>query len=214
VRLPEGTISWRLVAVSALLSIVAGCYASREAVTPPDALQPDVNDDAFHFDAPPIPNNGLGWDCSLGGDGQGSAYAIVGGGVADMGRFDPRSEGWQGSVRFEALDGRERPRIHLEYSLRGSLRVQTFAFSPPTEEMFAPGEYPNATHPRVRRWGAPALDVRARGVQCETLAGRFTVHEIVVTGGTLIRFRASFAFQCDGSGVETTGCVRHNAIRL
>ena len=198
----------------ALPFLLTGCYASREPITPPDAFRSDANEDAFHFDAPPSPNHGLGWDCSLGGDGRGSAYAVVGGTLADMGRFDPRSEGWLGGNRIEVVEGRERQRIHIEYSLRGSFRVQTFAFSAPTEAMLTPGEYPNATYFHATRFGQPAMDVQTSAGRCESLTGSFTVHDILVTAGVLLRFRASFAFECEGSGVETTGCVRFNAIRL
>ena len=64
----------------------------------------------------------------------------------------------------------------------------------------------------AERWpfqssGHPGFDVSGDGRGCNTVAGRFQIEDLQVSGGTLQSFTATFEHHCEGAGPALRGCV-------
>jgi hypothetical protein len=71
-------------------------------------------------------------------------------------------------------------------------------FHAPQGRSLSPGTYEGATRAPFQAASAPGLSVFGDGRGCNTLTGRFIVHEISLTSGRLVRFHASFEQHCEG----------------
>jgi hypothetical protein len=80
--------------------------------------------------------------------------------------------------------------------------------APPGEDL-KPGTYANATRASFRDPGEPGLDVYGDGRGCNTVTGRFTVNELLLTGtGDIRRFDADFEQHCGGYNPALIGKIR------
>ncbi|APV50829.1 hypothetical protein BWI17_14715 [Betaproteobacteria bacterium GR16-43] len=90
-------------------------------------------------------------------------------------------------------------------------------FKTPLGAPIAPGAYENAQRYPFQPGGTPGLSFYAFSfmpISCNTLTGRFVVHEATFAGdGTVQRFAADFEQRCDSFGSELhTGQVRFNSL--
>lgn len=87
----------------------------------------------------------------------------------------------------------------------------TAVFRPGRDNLLLPG----VTYDGARRAAfadvAPGLEVTGSGRGCNELTGSFTVHEIEVVGGELVRFAATFEQYCDGSDAPLRGSLSYRA---
>ena len=215
--------------MSALLSVVTGCYGSRESVTPPDAFsRPDAGTDARRRDAAREPDAfapdtfvpdaflgpdawlpELGWDCSLGGTQD--AFEVIGG-RADVVRWREDPLDWF-MVEVSAVDDADEPDrgiLRPLLSLRSARDRGFFMFEAPDGSPFRPQVFPTAQNAPFADWGHAGVTVFWDPCGDNTSRyGSLTIHEVSVVEGQLRRLRASFTHGCGGGMLA--GCIRYTA---
>lgn len=73
-----------------------------------------------------------------------------------------------------------------------------------------PGVYEGATRFGSTNPFRPGLQIIGESSACNSIQGRFTVHDVVYsTGGDVIRFHADFEQHCEGMAPALTGTVRY-----
>jgi hypothetical protein len=88
----------------------------------------------------------------------------------------------------------------------------SFGFAAPGDALLAPGVYYGATRWPFQSPTRPGLTVSGAGRGCNTLTGRFYVHEVVYGAGTTITsFAADFEQHCEGGPAALFGAVRFNS---
>lgn len=87
-------------------------------------------------------------------------------------------------------------------------------FAAPAGTSLQPGIYENAVRASLQNPVSPGLDVSGSGRGCNTVIGRFQIHEITLgAGGTVTRFAADFEQHCEGGAPALYGSVRYNSTR-
>ena len=87
----------------------------------------------------------------------------------------------------------------------------TLDFAPPAGGVLLPGTYEGARGP-LEVAGAPGLEVSRGAFRCESIRGRFVVHEAVYgAGDAVLSFVADFEQHCNGAGPALFGSVRYRA---
>lgn len=88
----------------------------------------------------------------------------------------------------------------------------SLVFAAPEGQQLEPGAYEQAERAPYRNTGHPGLDIYGEGRECNTLTGRFTVHDIAVDlSGEISAFWATYEQHCSaGSGRALIGEVRIN----
>ena len=66
----------------------------------------------------------------------------------------------------------------------------------------------------AERWpfeppGRPGLSVYGNGRACNTLTGRFQIHTLQTSGGSLVSLLATFEQHCEGGSAMLRGCVHY-----
>jgi hypothetical protein len=88
-------------------------------------------------------------------------------------------------------------------------------FAAPDHGALVPGVYENATRWPFQAAGRPGLDVSGDGRGCNTLTGRFVVHEAVYDSGTVTRLAVDYEQHCEGGAPALFGWVRfHSSVAL
>lgn len=87
----------------------------------------------------------------------------------------------------------------------------SYYFTAPTGQDLVPGAYEGATRHPFNDPGEPGLSVFGNGRGCNTLTGRFVVHEIVRAGTTLSKAAIDFEQHCEGGIPALYGFVRFNS---
>jgi large repetitive protein len=83
---------------------------------------------------------------------------------------------------------------------------------PPAGATLTPGAYEGATRYPFQSPTRPGLDVSGDGRGCNTLTGRFLVHEAEYgTSGDVLRFAADYEQHCEGGAPALWGAVRYNS---
>jgi hypothetical protein len=92
-------------------------------------------------------------------------------------------------------------------SSQGTLWTATFS----TEELglaMTAQVYDNAERVDFAAPGHAGMEVIDAGATCNTLTGRFQVHDLTISGGTTVTdFTATFEQHCDGGTPALRGCV-------
>ena len=84
----------------------------------------------------------------------------------------------------------------------------SISLSAPRGEMLRPGTYEGAQRYPFQPSGVPGLEVSGEGRACNTLRGRFVVHEAEYSrSGALRQFRATFEQHCEGAAPALFGEV-------
>jgi hypothetical protein len=85
-------------------------------------------------------------------------------------------------------------------------------FAAPGGAPLVPGAYEGATRFPFQSLGVPGLSVGGDGRGCNTLTGRFIVHEMVYgTGDEIMSFAADFEQHCEGGAPALFGSIRFHA---
>jgi hypothetical protein len=114
--------------------------------------------------------------------------------------YSPSNSQWSVSssasqVTFSVEDGLDRWRV---------------SFSVPSGQTLAPGYYGDAH--RQPFTPLNGLDVSGPSSGCNTLTGRFVIHEVAFgTNNTIVRFAADFEQHCNDANPATFGSIRYNA---
>jgi hypothetical protein len=115
---------------------------------------------------------------------------------------------WSGIHLGGAAPTRVQIGVEPTSSAQGTLWTATFS----TEELgltMTSQVYDNAQRVDFAEPGHPGLEVIDALATCNTLTGRFQIHELEITGGTtLTLFSATFEQHCDGGTRALRGCVR------
>jgi thrombospondin type 3 repeat protein len=83
-------------------------------------------------------------------------------------------------------------------------------FVAPGSETLRPGTYEGAT--RANASTGPGLSVSGNGRGCNTVTGRFTIHEVVFdSSNRVLRFAADFEQHCEGMPPALFGAARFNS---
>jgi K319-like protein len=84
-------------------------------------------------------------------------------------------------------------------------------FAAPDKQPLAVGSYPNATLYKMIGTRTPGLSVSAKGHECRTVGGDFTVLDIQYVGATLSSLAVDFDQYCDGSSAGLHGKLRYHS---
>ena len=88
-------------------------------------------------------------------------------------------------------------------------------FAAPDDGVLVPGVYENAMRWPFQDPGRPGLDVSGNGAGCNTLTGRFVVHEAVYDSGAVTRLAVDYEQHCEGGVPALFGWVRfHSSVAL
>lgn len=88
----------------------------------------------------------------------------------------------------------------------------TLSFAAPGDVLLAPGAYENATRFPFQSPTNPGLSVSGMGRGCNTLTGRFVIHEVVYTQtNDIASFAADFEQHCSDGIPALTGSIRINS---
>ncbi|MFC6017983.1 hypothetical protein ACFP2T_17410 [Plantactinospora solaniradicis] len=91
----------------------------------------------------------------------------------------------------------------------------SMSFAPPVGEQLHPGNYPNAERAGFQSGRAPGLDVSYQSSGCNTVHGRFTIHQIAFDGtGTISMLDATFVRRCSPAEPAVTGTLKYRATPL
>ena len=98
----------------------------------------------------------------------------------------------------------------VSFSIVDGFEWWSVSFSVPSGQTLAPGYYGDA-HREAFSPGN-GLDVSGLGSGCNTLTGRFVIHEIAFgANNTIARFAADFEQHCNDANPATFGSIRYNA---
>jgi hypothetical protein len=84
-------------------------------------------------------------------------------------------------------------------------------FAAPDDGPLVPGVYENAMRWPFQDPGRPGLSVSGDGRGCNTVTGRFVVHEAVYDSGTPTRLAVDYEQHCEGGAAALFGWVRFNS---
>ena len=83
----------------------------------------------------------------------------------------------------------------------------------PEGAVLAPGMYERAARAPFRPALLAGIDVGGNGRGCNTISGRFVIHEIAFSGATLTALAADFEQHCEGARPALFGAIRFNSSR-
>lgn len=84
-----------------------------------------------------------------------------------------------------------------------------FEFSPAAERVaITLGIYEEATRDFASE-GHPAMEISGNGSGCNTIDGRFEVHELEWDGDAVGKVTATFEQHCNGAEIPLTGCIHY-----
>ncbi|HHC72135.1 MAG TPA: hypothetical protein ENK54_04495 [Thiotrichales bacterium] len=103
--------------------------------------------------------------------------------------------------------------VSISFSSLDGLEWWNLDFAAPFDEPLVPGVYPGAMRFPFQDPDRPGLDVHGNGRGCNTLTGRFRIHQVEYgTGDEIIRFAATFEQHCEGAIPALRGVILFNAI--
>jgi hypothetical protein len=114
----------------------------------------------------------------------------------------------RGTITASLVDIFNQGRQDVAVAFRDGNDLFMVQFAAPDGRVLEPGVYEDA-----RRWpfqpaGHPGLDASGYGSGCNTLTGRFVVHEVLISNGVVERFAADFEQRCDYEISSLFGTVR------
>jgi hypothetical protein len=102
--------------------------------------------------------------------------------------------------------------VSFDLDVATPLEFWNLEFAAPGNAEIAPGAYEAATRFPFQASTEPGLNLSGAGRGCNTLAGRFVVHEATyATDGTVLTFAADFEQRCEVIGPTLIGSVRYNS---
>jgi uncharacterized repeat protein (TIGR01451 family) len=119
---------------------------------------------------------------------------------------------------FTAADGTFGSHVDSDHTVSFSFQTPSFShsfhlfFAPPAGEPLTPGVYEGVTGWPIQSPTHAGLDVSGDGRACNTIVGRFVVHEAVYSGtGHIVQFAADFEQHCGGESPALFGAIRFNS---
>ena len=115
---------------------------------------------------------------------------------------------------FTASASADRSRVTISATDPNFVTWWTLDFAGPEGVPLVPGTYESATRYPFHVKSLNGLDVSGSGRGCNSLVGRFRIHEVVINGsGVVERFAADFEQHCEGGLAALYGAVRYRSTR-
>jgi hypothetical protein len=117
----------------------------------------------------------------------------------------------RGTITASLADIFNQGRQDISIVFRDDNDLFSVQFAGPDGQVLQPGVYENARGWPFQPAGHPGLQAGGYGSACNTLTGRFVVHEVVIENGTVKRFAADFEQRCDYDIAWLFGKVRFHS---
>jgi hypothetical protein len=112
--------------------------------------------------------------------------------------------------QFTASGAANRLAIHIEPSLQGQgLWWDTDFSSVQLNTSLTPGVYEMAQREPFAQPGHPGLEVTGDGRGCNTISGRFQIHDHTRDATGVVSATVSFEQHCEGGTAVLNGCIHY-----